>query len=350
MTIARRTFLSAGLGGAIAVCSGTPIPALAAIGSAYRLSGPYVHKNLAIFLIHRSGGSGKTVPLTLKEAMEAGVIQVLETGTVSRLIVRNPGDREVFIQAGDIVKGGKQDRVLAVSMVVPPNSGNVPIDAYCVEQGRWSKRGGESVADFSVSTALVPSSDSILALMAPSMALSGRRVDTVRAQARMWASVLETQKKLGRTINRDVADRRSRSSLQLTLENDAVGAAVSGFETALGGLADKHPDAVGYVAAIGGTIDRGDEFESAALFGKLWRRQLRAVSTEALARLSARPAALPTPEAVAAFIDRARAAGTSLRKMPGGLRVITGWTERSAYAETVRDGGRWLHRRFIRKR
>ena len=100
-----------------------------------RVSGPYSHENLSIFLIHGPSAKGP-VPLTLEEAMKSGMVRVHETGTVNQLSIENVSDREVFIQTGDIVKGGKQDRVLTVSATLPPQSGRLPIGAFCVEAGR----------------------------------------------------------------------------------------------------------------------------------------------------------------------------------------------------------------------
>ena len=51
------------------------------------------------------------------------------------------------MQSGDIVKGGQQDRVLTVSLMLPPKSGRIPIASFCVEQGRWPARGKEDVTD-----------------------------------------------------------------------------------------------------------------------------------------------------------------------------------------------------------
>ena len=65
----------------------------------------------------------------------------------------------MFIQAGDIVKGGKQDRVLTVSLLLPAKSGRVPIASFCVEQGRWSARGKEDHAKFSSAKEAMPSRD-----------------------------------------------------------------------------------------------------------------------------------------------------------------------------------------------
>src|SRR5262245_6069931 len=132
----------------------------------YRISNPVTHENLTIYFVHGPSASGP-VPLTLKEALLKGGLDVHETGNVNQLFVANRSDEEVFIQAGDIVKGGRQDRVLTVSLVVPPKSGRVPIGAYCVEQGRWSARGRESVVKFSSAESAVPSRDAKMALYAP---------------------------------------------------------------------------------------------------------------------------------------------------------------------------------------
>ena len=123
----------------------------------YRLTGPCEHDNLAICLIHREGCDSGSVSLTLQEALEQGVVKVIETGDVEELVVRNLGERGIFIRSGDMVKGGNQDRALTVSMILPPNSGDVPVGAFCVEQGRWSAGGQENTAEFSASTELAPS-------------------------------------------------------------------------------------------------------------------------------------------------------------------------------------------------
>ena len=107
----------------------------------YTVSGPYTHKNLTIFLLHGAGQSQGRAPLTLQEAMKRKQVVVRETGDVNRLTIQNRSNQDVFVQAGDIVKGGQQDRVLALDLIVPPKSRRIPIEAFCVEQGRWSRRG-----------------------------------------------------------------------------------------------------------------------------------------------------------------------------------------------------------------
>jgi hypothetical protein len=130
--------------------------AKAETGDDYRLSGPAVHGNLAIYFVHGKSRPGP-IPLTLAEALAKKTIEVREIGQVNELQVENIGGEEIFIQAGDIVKGGQQDRVLRVSLVLKPHSGPLPIASFCVEQGRWSARGGEDVAKFSSANASLPS-------------------------------------------------------------------------------------------------------------------------------------------------------------------------------------------------
>ena len=117
------------------------------------LSDPITHKNLSVYLI-RGEGKGESMKVcTLAEAMEAKTVVVKETGTVNQLTIENKSkDTYVFIHSGDIVKGGKQDRTLANSIVIPPNTKPVAVQSFCVEQSRWAKRGAEDVGQFSCNT------------------------------------------------------------------------------------------------------------------------------------------------------------------------------------------------------
>src|SRR5688572_28684262 len=120
--------------------------------TAYKISEPFTHKNLTIYLIHGADASSNKDLVTLQEALEMKIFKVYETDDVNELIVENISPKyDVFIQSGDIVKGGKQDRVLAISIIVPRNSGKVSIEAFCVEAERWEGRGNENEKEFSSS-------------------------------------------------------------------------------------------------------------------------------------------------------------------------------------------------------
>ena len=155
------------------------------------------------------------------------------------------------------------------------------------------------------------------------------------------------QKGLSRAMGARVADERSRTSLQLSLENKRLASAQADYEKALGSLLEKHPDAVGYVFAVGGRINSGDEFGSAGLFRKLWSRQLKAAATEAIAEKSARKRRQPTLAEVAAFINSARAAKPVLKPMPGGINLETRKASKSYYMEIRLGNDHWVHRQFI---
>ena len=123
------------------------LPANTLASGEYRISGPFAHDNLAIYFVHGPSQLGP-IPLTLQEAMAKGAARIHETGSVNQLELENLSDDEIFVQSGDIVKGGQQDRVLTMSLLLPPHSGRISIAAFCVEQGRWSARGKEDVKTF----------------------------------------------------------------------------------------------------------------------------------------------------------------------------------------------------------
>lgn len=85
-----------------------------------KITGPITHKNLSIFLIHGKNTFTINDLLTLKEAIEQKKIIIHETENVNELEVENISNSHIFIQEGDIVKGGKQDRFLPYDFVVGP--------------------------------------------------------------------------------------------------------------------------------------------------------------------------------------------------------------------------------------
>lgn len=90
------------------VCAFAAINASAASGT---LSGPITHRNLQVFLVHGDSQLETRRYATLSEALDKGYVVVRETGNVQELTVQNNSkDTIVFLNAGDIVKGGRQDR------------------------------------------------------------------------------------------------------------------------------------------------------------------------------------------------------------------------------------------------
>ena len=242
-----------------------------------RLSGPFTHENLTIFLVH-GPSTLKGNYLTLAEAMEAKLVKVHETGDVNELAIENVGKEPVFVQSGDIVKGGKQDRCIATDFTLDPKSGRVKIAAFCVEQGRWRQRGEEPAALFSISSATVTGNQ---------LKLAGNANYSGGGQQKVWDGVQAQQQQLARKVEADVAAAASPSSLQLTLENEKVQQAIEAYVKALGDAPGAKDDVIGYAAVINGKMSCADVYGSSALFRKVWPRALKSVATEAAAE--ARP-------------------------------------------------------------
>ena len=203
--------------------------------SAYRISAPYTYKNLTIFLIHGKDETSKRNIVTLQEALKMGIFKVYETSEVNELSVENVSKtHDVFIQSGDIVKGGKQDRVLAISIIVPARSGRVSIEAFCVESGRWEKREGENAQQFSSSEERIVSKDLKVA------------ANAARSQQEVWNKVAEAQKKLSDNVGADVTRNASGTSLQLALENRKVATTTDEYMKKLSSLIAGKSDVIGY--------------------------------------------------------------------------------------------------------
>jgi hypothetical protein len=112
---------------------------------------PYSCDNLTVLLIHGEEKVPDVSLLTLQEALEQKKLIVHETRNVNELAIENLSLEEVYVKAGDIVKGGLQDRVFANDLIVPDKSGKIPTGAFCVEAGRWRPRRekmGEVEPDF----------------------------------------------------------------------------------------------------------------------------------------------------------------------------------------------------------
>jgi hypothetical protein len=305
-----------------------------------KLSGPYQYKNLTVFLVHgKDNMEGKNY-MTLEEAMEMKKVTVHETGEVGELTVENHStDVEIYIHSGDIVKGGKQDRVLQVDLVLPPNSGRVAIKSFCVEQGRWQKREGESVAQFNGSTDQIVSKEMKMA------------VRKAADQSEVWANVAKTQGKLSANLKGDVKAAASPSSLQLALENKQVQASTQEYTDKLKLHLEKQKDTIGYVYAVNGELAGAEIYGSNALFNKLLPKLLKSSVTEAIAELDAKKE-VKTVEAktILQFLAEGESAKGTKKEVSPRIQLNVNETDKVYYEETVdkKEKG-WIHRSYIQK-
>lgn len=256
------------------------------------VTGPYTHDNLSVFLIHGPSASGVPRYTPLKDAMESGMVIVHETKQVNQLAIENVSNEAVFIQGGDIVKGGQQDRTLTNDFILPPHSGKLPISAFCVEHGRWTQRGSESPQTFSSS-----------AMMAPLRVKTAAVADG--NQQRVWASVATVQAEVASTTALASQARTvSPTSLQLTLENAKVAEATARYVKDLSRATKGNRDVVGAVFAINGNPVSADLYATAELFTAVWPKLLNSMAFEAQrSRKEGAPAA-PALATAEAFLGR----------------------------------------------
>ena len=335
-----------------------------------RISGPVSHENLTVYFIHGQSAPGK-VPLTLDEALARRVVHVRETGNVNQLELENLGLDDVFIQSGDIVKGGQQDRTLMVSLILPPKSGRVSIASFCVEQGRWSARGREDVKSFSTASASVPSREMKLAMKAPQPvavpeprggvlrgggpALATSAAETSARQGAVWEGVRKMQDKLSRNVGAPVAAAQSASSLQLALENDKLVALQNAYVRTLKTAGEADNDIVGYVFAVNGKLNSADVYPSNGLFRKMWTKLLNASATEALGHKDEPRDAAPSIDAVTAFLGDAEKGKGSEKPLNAGVKLDTREGENAFFFETARASASpgapkaWVHRNYLAK-
>jgi len=314
----------------------------------YTVSKPYACDNLTIFLIHGEEKLPETPLLTLQEALEQKKLIVHETRNVNELAIENLSLEEVYVQAGDIVKGGLQDRVFAYDVIVPPHSGKIPTGAFCVEAGRWRPRRektGEIEPDFQFCSSehRVHTRDLKFAAFAS------------RSQAEVWNKVSEAQDKLSAKLGSSVRAGRSATSLQLTLEDEKIDQRVERYMRELTHIIsgdDGRGDVIGYAFALNGKVNSADLYGSKTLFRKLWPKLLKASAVEAVAEFEEGKNFAPvTADDVKAYLNDAARDKAVEKQVTSRIRLITLETNKTILQDTcdLERNGAWVHRSCLVK-
>jgi len=307
---------------------------------AYRISGPYTHKNLSVYLIHGKNTVNAKEFLTLAEAMQQKKATVHETDNVNQLTITNSSNFNIFIMSGDIVKGGKQDRVIQYNYIVPPGIKRMPISSFCVESGRWQQRGNEKDDRFSTSQEMIASKDLKMS------------VKKSKSQSEVWSKVAEVQSDLEKNLGGPVRG-SSESSLQLTLENKKLADAEKEYRQALDGLLRDRKDVIGYACAINGTINSAEVFASDALFKKLWPKLVKSSIVEAVAKYKKGESyPVKTADDVKNFmVDSEKAATVTAQEVNRRTKIVEKESNDRLYYET-RDADhkdQWINKSYLMK-
>jgi hypothetical protein len=265
-------------------------------GDSSSVSAPLTHENLSVYFIHGEDAVPNAQVLTLQEALQRELAVVHETSNVNLLTVENRSpEYDLFIQSGDIVKGGRQDRVAATDVLLSPNSGVVPLPVNCVEHGRWTGREREDARQFHSSTQYAAGKEL-------------KYANVTFQQPAVWQNVAMNQSKLNANLQTPVNAAVSPTSFQLTLEVPALKAKIAEYEAALKAAGEQSEDIIGVVFVVNGQVAGADVYGSNALFRKAWPKLLGAAAVEAIAERTAGPvAAAPSAREVERFLARGAA-------------------------------------------
>ena len=250
-----------------AKAGGTESVAAIPLSEEQSLKGAFTHENLSFALIVDASATDDTEYLTLDEGLLNGGVMVWEKGgadgrdnaEVQELEIENRTDFPVYLQAGDVVKGGKQDRTIVADLIIPPNSGRMPIASFCVEQGRWS---GASL-QFRASK---------LSAHTPALKMAIQAGD----QREVWNEVAEATRAVG-------AETRS-GTLYAALAHTEED--IEKYSQALKGIVDQEPKAVGFVVAVNGEPVAADLYGNPGLFRKMWPKLLSSYALHAVGQRS----------------------------------------------------------------
>jgi len=262
---------------------------------AKRTSGPHHSGDLTVYLVHGPDRCDPNRFETLADALFRKAVVVHETGSVGRLEIENLSpDKDLLVLAGEIVKGGRQDRTLGVDLVVPAGA-RLPIPAYCVERQRWAPRRGEDAARFSGSNFMLTKK----ALMQAKMG---------KSQSGVWSSISESHGHLSKYLEGDVASPVSPSSYQLMMEHPRMRARVAEVREQFSHLLSDNPDVVGFVFLTHGQISTADVFASSELARNYFDKHLEAALVDAAyrdkeSRGSVSTEEMQRPDEIAAWLE-----------------------------------------------
>lgn len=270
-----------------AALNSTPIP----VQSGWQIGNPIVHENLVIFPVTSDAPIDTDDFITLDEGLRAGTVTVTELGEgarprplpqnqadtranripqqradsaqVNKLALTNKSGKKLVLIAGEMVVGGKQDRIVGYDAIIASSDTPVPLDVFCVEHGRWSggaafSRGGATGGG----TARLMASPKVRA-----------RAQAKKDQGEVWKGVAEQV--TANNVSTATGDLKS------VYEDRRVNSTLESYERALKGKVGGK-EVIGVVVAIGGRVISADVFASPKLFQAYWPKMLMSYALEAI--------------------------------------------------------------------
>ena len=308
---------------------------LAALAAGFTLEGPFTHANLTVYVVRGSTSDAREY-ITLDEGLGARTVAVREKTTragqdraeVNTLEIENRSDKWLFLQAGDIVKGGKQDRTITTDLTLAPRSGPQPLEAFCVEHGRWTAATGGNGLAFGSNPGIVSGTS------------LKRAIQSEKSQPRVWQEVAKAEDRAVKAVEAAGAPAPDGERLSSTgtynaiAENKTLSANLDAYATALLPHVRKPTNAIGLAIAINGHVTSADVYASPALFQRLSAKLVSSYALEALlARDASQQMTVPTKQQVIAFLSKPAAARVATEAVGTSMQRSTRETEEAVMYE-----------------
>lgn len=230
------------------------------------LGKPVTHANLTIIpvLLKDADAAKKDKDyLVLDEAFDKKLVEVKEkdSESVNELVLVNKGDQPLFVMAGEVIIGGKQDRIISKDIIIGANQ-KVTVPVSCVEHGRWSEEKGSRT--FRSGKAL---------------AHTKLRLQTnYKQQQDVWNEVADKTRK--RKVENDTQTYRKVAAAE-DKDSRKVKESVEPYAKAFD-KAFEDERTVGFVVVLNGEISGVETFGSPKLFKKLKPKMLASYYVEAV--------------------------------------------------------------------
>lgn len=257
------------------------------------------HRNLAVYPLV-SAYLATADYLTLDEALSQGLIEVVEVsegGSVPELKVINGSPTLVLILDGEELVGAKQNRIVNVTILIPPKATTV-IPVSCVEQGRWSYES----RSFSSKGRMM--SSELRAMKASQVHESVRRSGNFRSdQGAIWSGIAEK------------AGRRGAESASMAMaaiyekEKFSIEDYVKPFRAGEG--------QVGAAFMINGKLMGLEAFGKPATFSRVFKKLIESYALDAIDYLNPDKVEKPRRSEVTRFLEESLSAPVEVRKAVG---------------------------------
>lgn len=191
----------------------------------------------------------------------------LSGDSVNQLLLRNDSDKHLYLMAGEVITGARQDRIIGNDTVIKPHSGWVVMDVFCVESGRWSYEGSKFEGTGKVGHSTLRY-----------VAQSGKE------QGEVWAEVAIKRDDLGKSAGIAALPGEESGTMEEAYSSEQVQAMVKPYLTALSDLPKLEPHILGVVVCYGDKMLATDIFGSETLFAKLYPQLLESYAMDVVGK------------------------------------------------------------------